>query len=447
VPRVAASGWIESQHMRSLQATLDFEAPETDGRRINMRPIHVSKSTFQAGLAERIHRWFRLTPSFGPDLVHEMLGRMGARRGQTILDPFSGAGTTAIEAQLEGFNCVGFEINPLLHFVGATSLNWTIDPQDVERSLDAVVAEFMRRRSRVERHQLEEQGYFVPPIHNVHRWWRDDVLRDLSVLVFCIDMVEDRAIRDFLRLALAGVLVPDLTNVTLGKLQLHFIDRSSDSIEVIKSYAAHVARMADDLGSVREQGGLGTSQVLLQDSTDLSSLQLSSKIDHVITSPPYPNRYSYVWNTRPHLYLLRFMSEASEASAIDKRTIGGTWGTATSALQKGVVEPINAAVARTIEPVAAAIRKEDNLMANYAMHYFNRLTQHVMELDKIVAKNVNIAYVVGNSWLKGVYIETDVLLADILAGLDRPYEVTEIHRFRRRNSGKDLFESIVYGRR
>jgi DNA methylase len=433
--------------MHSTQATFGFEIPKSDERRINMRPIHVSKSTFQAGLAERIHRWFRLTPSFGPDLVHEMLGRMEATRGQTILDPFSGAGTTAIEAQLEGFNCVGFEINPLLHFVGTTSLNWAINPSEVTAALAAVVDEFMQRRPTVERSQLEDEGYFIPPIHNVHRWWRDDVLRDLSVLVFCLDKVEDKAIRDFMRLSLAGVVVPDLTNVTLGKLQLHFIDRSKDTIDVIKSYKAHTTNMIQDLTKVREQDGLGTSQVLHQDSTDLGSLKLDRKIDHVITSPPYPNRYSYVWNTRPHLYLLRFMTDASEASAIDKKTIGGTWGTATSALQKGVVEPLNKAVERAVEPIAAAIRKEDNLMANYAMHYFNKLTQHVIELDKITAKNVKVAYVLGNSWLKGVYVETDVLFADILASLDKPYEVSEIHRFRRRNSGKDLFESIVYAQR
>lgn len=433
--------------MKPAQTTFRFEAPETEGRRINMRPIHVSKSTFQAGLAERIHRWFRLTPSFGPDLVHEMLARMGAKQGQTILDPFSGAGTTAIEAQLEGFNCVAFEINPLLHFVGKTSLDWSIEPAAVTEALMAVVDEFMQRRSRVSRSQLERMGYFVPPIHNIHRWWRDDVLRDLSVLVFCLDNVQSKSIRSFLRLSLAGILVPDLTNVTLGKLQLHFIDRSNDKIDVIKSYTVHTSNMIEDLANVREQSGLGTSKVLHQDSTDLGELKLDRKIDYVITSPPYPNRYSYVWNTRPHLYLLGFMTEASEASAIDKKTVGGTWGTATSMLGKGTFEPLNETVERVIGPIVARIRKEDNLMANYAMHYFNKLTQHVIELDKITAKKVKVAYVLGNSWLKGVYVETDALFADILAGLDSPYEVSEIHRFRRRNSGKDLFESIVYAQR
>ena len=430
-----------------IQTDLGFDIPVAANRLINLQPIHVSKSTFQAGLAERIHRWFRLTPSFGPDLVHEMLGKMNAKKGQTILDPFSGAGTTAIEAQLEGFNCVAFEVNPLLHFVGSTSLDWTFDADLVQNALDEVLRETTELVAKVEPDQLADQGYFVPPIHNVHRWWRADVLRDLCVLVHCIEKVSDKKVREFLRLSLAGVLVPDLTNVTLGKLQLHFIDRSEHVINTLKSYRTHTERMIEDLATVRQQTGLGSSIVLHQDSTELKGLKLATKIDHVITSPPYPNRYSYVWNTRPHLYMLRFMTEGKAAADLDKKTIGGTWGTATSILQKGITEPLNAAVDKAVSPMVAEIRKDDNLMANYCMHYFNKLTQHIIELDKITAPKVKLAYVVGNSRLKGVYVETDSVLANILEALDKPYDVSEIHRFRRRNSGVDLFESIVYASR
>ena len=46
-----------------------------------------------------------------------------------------------------------------------------------------------------------------------------------------------------------------------------------------------------------------------------------------------------------------------------------------------------------------------------------------------------------------VYVETDVLLARVFEGLDLGYKVTSIERFRRRHSGKDLFETTVYARK
>jgi hypothetical protein len=143
-------------------------------------------------------------------------------------------------------------------------------------------------------------------------------------------------------------------------------------------------------------------------------------------------------------YLFGFLTEAVEASNIDKRTIGGTWGTATSELLTGEIAPISDAVAGAVSKVVAEIRVSDNLMANYAMHYFNRLAQQIIELESVIAEDARIAYVVGNSWLKGCYVATDVLLAQIIDNLGLRYRVSHIHRFRRRHSGKDLYESIVY---
>ncbi|WP_412759802.1 DNA methyltransferase [Methylorubrum subtropicum] len=79
-------------------------------------PIHVNRSTFKAGLASRVHRWFRLTPSFGPDLVQHMLDRMQCSPQDIVLDPFAGAGTTLIECKLSNINSVGFEMSGVSTF-------------------------------------------------------------------------------------------------------------------------------------------------------------------------------------------------------------------------------------------------------------------------------------------------------------------------------------------
>lgn len=50
---------------------------------------------------------------FHPQLVRAALNIIGLRPGDTVLDPFVGSGTTALEAQLLGVNCVGFDASPL----------------------------------------------------------------------------------------------------------------------------------------------------------------------------------------------------------------------------------------------------------------------------------------------------------------------------------------------
>src|SRR5436305_78861 len=108
---------MRTKKMKVSPAQGSLFPPEGNGieDRVSHNHVHVRKSTFLAGLSAQVHRWFRLTPSFGPDLVQKMLEDTETGAGHVVLDPFSGAGTTLIEAKMEGIRSVGLEINPLLH--------------------------------------------------------------------------------------------------------------------------------------------------------------------------------------------------------------------------------------------------------------------------------------------------------------------------------------------
>ncbi len=414
---------------------------------VEFKPVHVARSTFKAGVAASVHRWFRLTPSFGPDLVRLMLDKLNCSSSDVVLDPFAGASTTLIECKLNGIRSFGFEINPFLHFVGRVSTDWSIESEILREELSKIQDRFASSPLVSNIDDLQDIGLAVPPIHNPHRWWRSDVLIDLLRLKRCIRSSADDRVRDFFLLAFAGALVPDLTNVTLGRLQLHFVDKSNASMDVMSTFVAHASGMIDDLADISSMDDVAVSKIYLQDSLNLSELKDAPRASAVITSPPYPNRYSYVWNTRPHLYMLDFFDTAKQASALDRKTIGGTWGTATSELAKGCVEPRSTNVAGALKHIIKPLRDADVLMSNYVVHYFNRLEQQIIEMDRALCPTADLAYVVGNSEIKGIYVDTDVILASLIEGCGLGFRVTDVSRFRRRNSGRDLFETIVFARR
>jgi hypothetical protein len=435
----------------AIQKSFDGLLSDTRDRlngRLHYNRLSRRAVTFKSGLESPVHRWFRLTPSFGPDLVRQMFTEMEAQKDDLILDPFAGASTTLIEAQLLGHKAIGFEINPLLHFIGEASLHWECEPESVAAAFGQIEEIFKSVRPQVSFDTLGALGFTVPPIHNPTRWWREDILTDLLVLKRAVrDCKCAEPVRRLLTLALAGALVPDLTNVTLGRLQLHFIDRSSDAIDVMETFAREVSEIVEDLEFVRERGRWQQATLLHQDATALNGFRPTKPISLVVTSPPYPNRYSYVWNTRPHLFFFDFFSRPKQASDLDVKTIGGTWGSATSMLAKGVVDAAHPAVENVAGKVVAEIRKLDNLMANYLMRYFNLLAQQILALSPHLSPDARLAYVVGCSRLKGVYVETDVLLGQLFEELGIGLQLTRVERIRKRNSGKDLHESIVYAHR
>jgi Putative RNA methylase family UPF0020 len=420
---------------------------ETADYRISYEPIPVRRSTFRAGLSERVHSWFRLTPSFGPDLVRTMIREMGIDQGAHIHDPFSGAGTTAIEASLEGFQASCLEINPFLHFVGKTCLRWSICNEFGISDLNSIRKIYFSTRENATLETIETLGVSIPNIHNIHRWWRADVLKDILVLKAAIRKQSSSEFTAFFELALAAVLVPDLSNVTLGRLQLHFINKDHLPIDVWDIFEKHASKMLADLAALNDESAKAVGKIKLGDATVAHDFDEFDDFDAIVTSPPYPNRYSYIWNTRPHLYMLDMISIAKEASDIDRQTIGGTWGTATSELARGIYAPYNDVVSDALNGVNDRIAEQDRLMANYVVHYFNRLAKHLIAISPKLKPNAKLAYVVGNSWIKGVYVPTDIILAKIMEGVLPACSVDYLHRFRRRNSGKELYETIVYATR
>lgn len=59
------------------------------------------------------HWFYPYKGKFHPQMIRALLNIIGVKEGEIVLDPFVGSGTTALECQLLGINCVGIDISPL----------------------------------------------------------------------------------------------------------------------------------------------------------------------------------------------------------------------------------------------------------------------------------------------------------------------------------------------
>jgi site-specific DNA-methyltransferase (cytosine-N4-specific) len=69
--------------------------------------------SYQLSKNDCLHRWLKYKEGFSADLVKHLLDEFGTKRGNTILDPFMGSGTTALVCKMQGINCIGFDILPM----------------------------------------------------------------------------------------------------------------------------------------------------------------------------------------------------------------------------------------------------------------------------------------------------------------------------------------------
>lgn len=84
---------------------------------INKKPtdyFHIIQRNRTRSVNQYLTHWiYPYKGKFHPQMIRALLNIMGLGPGDTVLDPFMGSGTTALEAQLLGINCVGVDISPL----------------------------------------------------------------------------------------------------------------------------------------------------------------------------------------------------------------------------------------------------------------------------------------------------------------------------------------------
>jgi len=413
-------------------------------RRTVFRGRSTKSVTFKGNFDYPIHRWFRLTPSFSPELVADILSHWDLPDDASVLEPFCGVGTTPLVCQERGLSSCAVEINPLLYFVAkvkTTSYNHSDDLPTAVQEVLSLASEYLEsmRAMDIETFQVEHHD-FVPAIRNVTKWWSPPVLKKIVALrlaLATLPLPSDTA--DLLNLAMVSILIK-VSNARHNHPSLSFSKTPRKDAPVFERFEEQTAIMKRDLLSFPRPRP--KTSVLLGNSKQLDKVLPAGYLcDAVITSPPYPNRYSYARETRPQMFYLGLVENGREVGQLEVDAIGGTWGRATSVLEHEVSYR-SAAVEKALRGIPESIGRRSHLMRNYVVKYFNNIEEHIESLDHFLRPKARLAYVIGNSKFYGIPLPSDEILADIFEA--RGFRTISIERMRRRNSKSGLYEAVVF---
>ncbi len=393
--------------------------------------------TFKHNLKQGRHGWLRLTPAYSIRVVGEILDQI--ENPGRVLDPFCGTGTTGLVCAERGLACDLIELNPFLAwFAIAKTRNYAPAETAAARQLvKDVVTQYQKTNG-------TGLGW-VPSIHRIDRWWSDERLRVLSHLFQAIQInasAPTPAI-DLLKIAFCRLLI-DWSNAAFNHQSMSFketaptlfgADEQTLMLEAFRSSALAVLQAA-------ETPLPGQAHIYAGDAREAGAIALGPYTT-VITSPPYPNRMSYIRELRPYMYWLGYLADGREAGELDWQAIGGTWGIATSRLQQwqangAVVE--HAGFADMIDRIG----QSSSVLARYVHKYFIDIAQHLLSLKKVLAPGAHVHYIVGNS----KFYDTLVSVEQIYASLFRQmgFDNVQIKTLRKRNSKKELIEFCVEAR-
>jgi len=402
---------------------------------MKMKVTQRSDYTFKYNKNLGRHGWLRLTPAYSVKLVKEIIDSIP--RDAFILDPFSGTATTGLVAAEQGLSAHCFDINPFLIWLGnAKCRNYS---NDELKKLTAGI-----ELSLAECKSLIKKENWLPDIHNITRWWCEHTLKVLAALRQALVNQFDEPKTDEVS-ALAWIafcrLIIETSSAAFNHVSMSFHDKVTRyDIELIEFL---YLKIVDAIVQSARENIAGKATVYFADCREPASIN-DVKYSHIITSPPYPNRMSYIRELRPYMYWTRFLDTAREAGELDWKAIGGTWGIATSRLQdwesNGVELPDS--LKRVVSQILETEEKNALLMANYVWKYFHDMHLHLQNLRNNLNKGAMLSYIVGNASFYGVPVNTEKLLDEALKSLGFSNIGSKV--IRKRNSKKALFEYCVY---
>ena len=399
--------------------------------------------TFKHNLEKGRHGWLRLTPAYSLKMVKRFLPMDG--EAKTILDPFSGSGTTPLFASHAGHEVLALEINPFLSWFAKTKTACYTEQtvRELREVGQAALEEFRNR---------EAGKAEAPPIHNIERWWNEAALQFLCALKWSIEerrreVTEETM--DLLYVVFCRTLIK-VSNAAFDHQSMSFDDDKEDAQPDLFEIEDQLAGIFEsDLAFVAgsaEQNPPVQPKIISGDARKVAA-NVGQEVDLVITSPPYPNRMSYIRELRPYMYWTEHLVEAREAGELDWSAIGGTWGVATSRLSDWTPDLENGYYPAYLTEALAQIRSDQNRngvkMANYVARYFEDLLDHFESLSHVLAPGAKAHYVIGNSTFYGVLIPAEKLYKEIMEKVG--FRDVDVEIVRKRNSKKELYEFVVSG--
>ena len=396
--------------------------------------------SFRGNRKQTRYGWLRLTPAYSVHLVREILDAQGSNAAP-VLDPFCGTGTTALVCAEAGVACDTTDINPFLLWL--TEAKTRVYAQEQIARFEQAARDVLEA---VHDERLAEHAR--PALHRIEKWWDEPTLAGLARARGAIAECEARIgaeAADLLKLAFCRALI-ERSNASFGHQSMSFQKRDVTGAgptpalqreALAESFAQAVLSIAG--GAASRIAGRACARSC--DARQLSRVLPAQRYGLVITSPPYPNRMSYIRELRPYMYWLGYLSDGRAAGELDYRAIGGTWGSATSQVAKWSASETRAIPYPEFPEILARIAMHSDVLSRYVHKYFYDMAEHCLELHAVLKPGARVHYVIGNSKFYDVLLPAETILATQLtaAGFHSP-QVTPL---RKRSSKKELFEYLV----
>lgn len=397
-------------------------------RRVRVNPYLTRKLvSYQGNKGSVGFRWMKYKEGFSTDLARQLIE---SGKGTDVLDPFSGAGTTALTAMGLGVQGTGIEILPLGNLAAQAVVHAAngLSAHDFRNASQALLRA-VSRNSRKEpdlRYALAHvpitRGAFSPStegeIANARKFLAQAPDPGLAAVLnlACLSVLEEvsytRKDGQFLRWD------PRSGRTVSAKLDKGPLPSFSAALSV------RLRQIAQDFSLLKARyAGPAPTFITGSSLTELRKLP-EGRFDCVVTSPPYANRYDYtrtyalelvyLGHDAPAIKALRQALLSATVENHSKRaTLRAAYGDAPRLARTFRMVDQQAALQEVLSILRAHASELSNRnVITLLENYFTEMAVIVQELGRIVRSGGNVFMVNDNVRYHGQEAPVDLILSD-----------------------------------
>lgn len=355
--------------------------------------------------------WFPFYAGYSSEFVHDVLSRLSLRKGDAILDPWNGSGTTTTTAYRLGAKAIGCDINPVMVVAAKSAL---LEP-GAAPSLVPLSEEILHAASTIEISKGTDplSTWYTPSsaieLRRIHvAIWRALVdsnsppslqandISNLSTLAAFFLIALMRTVRHFVAPFVGSNPTWIRTPDSLAKR----VRPSKESL--FTHFRTEVRQMAGILETASANGldecRQGVPPTISVGSSTLLPFK-SGAVKAVVSSPPYLTRIDYAVATKPELAVLG-MPLSDDFDMLRRSMIG------TSSVRRNFLNsnPLGDSCRSFLKAVEQHRSKgSHNYYHKLFVQYFSDMAYSIEEIARILVKKGNCVLVVQDSYYKEIH--------------------------------------------
>lgn len=406
----------------------------------SVNATYTSLLNYSDDLNKPFQRWYRYKEGFSVELVEQLIGEYSKHKSGTILDPFSGSGTTLLAANNMGFSGVGFEVNPFSFFLSKCKL---------EQYTKEIIDQFKKEYEEI-LHIAEnaDNEYALPKLSISEKVFDSEVEKYFMNIGALIDNCNaDERVINLLKLGWLACLEPLCNYRKAGNglkikkyVKPRVITVNDAKVMLLEEYQnIHI----DLLKRKNSKNTVLYNETCLNMSKHIDS----NSIEGIIFSPPYANCFDYTEIYKLELWFGKFVLEYSDLKRLRKESLH-------SHLNGDLSAEIEAK-SETLSALLCELQKKelwDKRIPKMLQLYYDDMFKVIDECYKALDDGGFCCIVVGNSAYGGIVFPADLILSGYAESVGFKVDKIEVDRYIITSSqqyettkeiGKYLRESVV----